>query len=786
MKTTLIPLILAAAVASLHAQAPATPDQPATTPEARKAIEEFIAQGNAPKPGTPATPAAAEAPAAPAATPPGATPVPAPGSTTLPTPNARSPRTTRPLPPGMQAPGAPGTGTPTTAQIPGAPGTPANVAGQVASAGTAAGISAESKTVLNPDELMDDDALNLAGGATLEQLMEIYTELTGRIVLKGAGVTPPAIIELNIPKGSLTRKEMIQAIDTYLSLNGLTTVPMGEKFILLVPSADATRQGGAFDSSPAAALPEAAQFTSQVVQLKHLKPSELQPILQAMLKTEGSSFIAVDSNQTLLLRDYAVNIKRVLEFIEKIDVAVPVEYITELIPIKFALASDIGQVLGQLTSGGSVTSVGSSSAGGGFGGGGAGGFGGGGGMGGIGGGGGMGGAGGMGNTGNRFNQQQNRSGINTGAGASAAGRSNFQNRLNQLVSSVGGGAGGAGGPGQILGDTKIIADERTNSLLIFGNREDMKTIKEIVAKMDVVLAQVLIESIILEVSMGDSQTISVSAARKDQSGTNKFASLMNNGLGFLNFAGNTNISSIGSSAPSGFTWFGQFGDDFAVALNMAAQDNRVKVLSRPSVQTSHAVPASLFVGETRPYITGSSFDSFSGAGSSRSQYQQLQIGLQLQVLPLINPEGLVVMDIQQSVQQVAGSVTIDGNDVPITQDQNASAKVAVKDRDTVILGGFIQSTMSKNESGVPYLKDIPLLGNLFKAKNHNDSRRELVVLIRPTVLPTPDDAARLVNKRKDVTPNLKEAEVDFEIEEQKQLDNANEAIMKKRLGVPER
>ena len=261
---------------------------------------------------------------------------------------------------------------------------------------------------------------------------------------------------------------------------------------------------------------------------------------------------------------------------------------------------------------------------------------------------------------------------------------------------------------------------------------------------------------------------------------------MNNGLGFLNFAGNTNISSIGSSAPSGFTWFGQFGDDFAVALNMAAQDNRVKVLSRPSVQTSHAVPASLFVGETRPYITGTYSDNFSGAGSSRSQYQQLQIGLQLQVLPLINPEGLVVMDIQQSVQQVAGSVSIDGNDVPITQDQNASAKVAVKDRDTVILGGFIQSTLSKNESGVPYLKDIPLLGNLFKAKNHNDTRRELVVLIRPTVLPTPDDAARLVNKRKDVTPNLKEAEVDFEIEEQKQLDNANEAIMKKRLGVPER
>ena len=202
-------------------------------------------------------------------------------------------------------------------------------------------------------------------------------------------------------------------------------------------------------------------------------------------------------------------------------------------------------------------------------------------------------------------------------GASAAGRSAFQNRLNQLVSSAGGGAGGQGQV-QILGETKIIADERTNSLLVFARAEDLKTIKAIIDKMDVVLAQVLIESLIMEVNLGDLQNVSVSAARRDQSGSNKVASLMNNGLGFLNFAGNTNVSSIGNNAPAGFTWFGQFGDDFAVALNMVAQTSKIKVLSRPSVQTSHAVPASLFVGETRPYISGTYFDSF-GGGGSRSQ-----------------------------------------------------------------------------------------------------------------------------------------------------------------------
>ncbi len=761
MNTKLLLLFLAAAVASATAQTPAPPADPITGAEAKKAIEDFISQsGQAPSP---------------AASPTGGQPA-APPGTSLPTPGARPGRSPRPLPPGF--PGTTANTPQNTVVNPDASTPSPNVAGQLASPDAAA---ASAKL----DETADDDMLVLGPGVTLDQLMEIYTELTGRIVLKGANVAAPQAIELNIPKGSLTRREMIQAIDTYLSLHAMTTVPMGEKFILLVPQADAPQQGGALDNLDVKDLPEASQFVTKIVQLKYIKPTELQQILATILKTPANSFVAVDSTQTLMLRDYAINIKRALEFIKEIDVAVPVEYETELIPIKYALASDIGQVLGQLTTGGSVTSVGSSSGASGFGG--TAGFGAGatGGIGATTGIGGVGGAGGIGTTGNRFNTQQNRGGLNTGVGASAAGRSTFANRLNQLVNSVGGGAGA--GQVQILGETKIIADERTNSLLIFANREDMETIKKIVAKMDVVLAQVLIESIILDVSLGDGQSISVSAARRDQSGTNQFASLMNNGLGFLNFAGNTNISSIGNNAPSGFTWFGQFGDDFTVAINALAQDNRVKVLSRPSVQTSHAVPASLFVGETRPYITGSTFygGDFGGA-SARSQYQQLQIGLQLQILPLINPEGLVVMDIQQSIQQVAGSVNIDGNDVPITQDQNANAKVAVKDKDTIILGGFIQNTMSKNESGVPYLRDIPLLGNLFKAKNRNDTRRELLVLIRPTVLPTPEDAASLVHKRKDVTPNVKEAEVDFELEEQKQLDRANEAIMQKRLGIPER
>jgi general secretion pathway protein D len=182
------------------------------------------------------------------------------------------------------------------------------------------------------------------------------------------------------------------------------------------------------------------------------------------------------------------------------------------------------------------------------------------------------------------------------------------------------------------------------------------------------------------------------------------------------------------------------------------------------------------VGETRPYISGTYFDAYNNG--SRSQYQQTQIGITLDVTPLINPGGLVVMDIAQSVQQVGGSVTIDGNAVPITQDQNANAKVSVQNGETIVMGGFIQSQKSAAKSGIPLLKDIPLLGGLFRSTSTSGSRRELLVMIRPTVLPTPQAASQQTDAQRNSHPNLKEAEMEFKAEETKMLKHAESMTRK--------
>ena len=128
------------------------------------------------------------------------------------------------------------------------------------------------------------------------------------------------------------------------------------------------------------------------------------------------------------------------------------------------------------------------------------------------------------------------------------------------------------------------------------------------------------------------------------------------------------------------------------------------------------------------------------------------------------------MDIHQKIQSVGGIVIIGGNEVPKTIDREAAAKVSVRDKETIILGGFISSEKSKSLSGVPLLKDIPILGALFRTTSKTDDRRELMVLIRPTVLPTPDVAAIVAKDEKSRMPGLVAAERDSNESERKRLE----------------
>jgi general secretion pathway protein D len=471
-----------------------------------------------------------------------------------------------------------------------------------------------------------------------------------------------------------------------------------------------------------------------------------------------------------------------VEMIRRIDVQSTLTIKPEVIPIKYALASDIASALSALGASGG-TSVGrptSGASGGGI----RNGFSGNG-VNTIGGqGGGFGSSGGFGNNTSAYGQANTTSPLGS---AATSGRSNFQNNLNRIVQNA-----AAGGTGQMLVNTKIIADERTNSLLVFANAEDMKIVKDIINKLDVVLQQVLIDAIIMEINLSGTESTGVSYLAQRQGGsTFTGAGGINNlssaAASFLTGSSSTNASGASTvsgstlaNLPGGFSYFAKFGNDLNVVMEAVAGDSRINVLSRPRIQTSHAVPASIFIGNTVPYVTGTY--SYYGGGPS-SQYSQLQVGINLQVTPLINPDGLVVMDIQADVEQLGPSVNITGvGAVPTTTKRTAGAKVAVLNGETIILGGFISDSRSTSDSGIPGLKDIPLLGNLFKSKAIQNLRTELIMLMRPTVLTNAEMAAIVATEERNKLAGVRAAELDIEHEQ----DDRNEALEKEMVKDAEK
>jgi general secretion pathway protein D len=602
----------------------------------------------------------------------------------------------------------------------------------------------------------------------LNQVLQFYGELVGRTVLRPSSLPAPQItLKTQTP---LTRREAIQAFDAVLALNGISVINVGEKFVKVVPAAQAGSVGAPFSKESGNQLAEMGQFVTYVMQTTNVKPSEVVQVLTPFA-TAGlaGAILPIDPSQILVLRDYSENVKRMLEMVKKIDVSVPPEFIQEVIPIKYAIAGDIANALNSLSTGGGGTSIGSSGAtaggamgarGGGGMRGGTGGFNRTGGMGGV------GGYGGYGAQGTATPFGTTTPGMVGGAQQPAGG--SFSQRLQNIINKA-----AVAGEIQVLGQTKIIADERTNSLLIFASREDMKQIKEIVSKLDVVLAQVLIEAVIIEVSLNSSTDLGISYLQKSpQPGGSSYFQ----GIGAVN---NNNILSRGSfstigavatnsaaALPGGFSYLASLGNDLDVSVTALAANSRARILQRPRIQTSHAVPASLFVGESRPYPQGSYYGG--GAFGGYSTIQQLQIGVTLSVTPLINPDGLVVMDISQQITGFKGNVTIAGvGDVPVTSEKDATAKVAVRDHDTIMLGGLIETDKNANNSGVPILKDIPILGYLFRSSHADAARDELIVLIRPTVLPTPEVAALAAKSEKDRMPGIRQMEQEIEREQAK-------------------
>jgi len=273
---------------------------------------------------------------------------------------------------------------------------------------------------------------------------------------------------------------------------------------------------------------------------------------------------------------------------------------------------------------------------------------------------------------------------------------------------------------QFSNSMTIVADERSNSIVASGTLDDLNLVKELIRQVDVVLPQVRIEVLIAEVTLGKTVSRGIDAFNLSVVG-DKVVGFGGTGAGF-----SVSNGVIDRSIPRG-----QVSLDLVVSASNTSRD--VNILSIPSIVTTHNKEASILVGEARPIVTATQQD-LTNTGGLRTSFSFQDIGLELKVKPLIGSDGTIQMELDQSADDIVGFESIDGNRQPIITRRQATSFISAADGQITVLGGLQTNKKSLDGSQFPYLGELPLIGWLFGKHTKENSKTELIMFIRPTLL----------------------------------------------------
>jgi general secretion pathway protein D len=286
----------------------------------------------------------------------------------------------------------------------------------------------------------------------------------------------------------------------------------------------------------------------------------------------------------------------------------------------------------------------------------------------------------------------------------------------------------------------VVNDDRSNSIVVSGTADDIRLLRELVDKLDIILAQVRIEVVIAEVSLDDSHTSGISQLGLNVQGDRLIG--FNGAVPGLTLSGATDAN----GTASGFATTSRIGGpgslgrslDLAgiISLGITPRKNNTTVLSVPSITTTHAKPATFISSEIRPITTGTTTTPVGTTNSNngfatQEQVTQQDIGITLNVTPLIGNDGTVQLDIDQDVRDVAGTVTINGNEQPIISHRQTKSFITARSGEIKVLGGMQRTKDSRQTNR---LGPIPFIGDLFGSRAKNVTRTELIFFLRPYVL----------------------------------------------------
>lgn len=373
-----------------------------------------------------------------------------------------------------------------------------------------------------------------------------------------------------------------------------------------------------------------------------------------------------------------------------------------------------------------------------------------------------------------------------GGGQNRQQQQNNNNNNNQNNNNIGGGAGGAGGStgsslsdpnvnsapeSLLIGRTLLVADNITNSIVVQGPPSGVEIIEKLLDQVDVKADQVMISTVFGQLALSDATTTGVDwlrAFRGNNSGGIAGSSIGGGPFNGVDPTGlinpNTALDAAGAAVAgtfpnqTGLSLFGQIGDSLSVFVNLLQNDSRFTILSRPSIFTANNVRGVISSGQRIAIPTTTTQNT---VGQPTVSIEFRDVVLRLEVIPLINSEDEVTLQIALVSDDIIDNTIINGDPIPVIGTREILTTVTVPNNQTVILGGLITTNDEENVTGIPILSDIPGLGRLFSTKSVSVDRNELIIFIQPSIVKSAENL-RKIQEKADARYNVAEETRDFD------------------------
>jgi len=333
-----------------------------------------------------------------------------------------------------------------------------------------------------------------------------------------------------------------------------------------------------------------------------------------------------------------------------------------------------------------------------------------------------------------------------------------------------------------VGNAKIIADQRANTIIVLGNREVVVKVQKILDEMDVKAPQVALSTVIGELTLSDDEEFGVDyfvRANRKIAGTTNFTGIppfpgggttmtspnpSPGGSPIVTTTGGNvfdpgnliSFTQLATNAASGANIYLAAGSALASVVHVLESTGRFRVINRPIVFTSNNKKAIIASGTEIPVPVNTltnvvNATTVNGTAAVASNIEFKRVALQLEVVPLINSEREVSLDILQKLDSLAGSTNVNGNLIPNIATRYVRTSVSAQSGQTIVLGGLITTGKQKNVKGIPILDRIPYIGAVFRSTTTSNTRSELIILMCPEVTQTNLELHRLREKIEDHT-----------------------------------